>query len=88
MAKEWTDLHRCTLRQLEPKIGNARYQLECCERKNTIINVTGQELHIITLALEKYNDWLTEKEKQEAARNPLLDVHTSEPVTQEKWLIF
>lgn len=83
MVPEWINLHRCTLRQLEPKISNARYQLECCGRKNTIINVTGQQLHVIMLAMEQYESWLAEKEK--IHQNPLLAVRTSEVAMDKRF---
>lgn len=66
MAEEWTKIHRRALVQLEEKIDNARYQLECQGRKNTIININGTESHVITLALAKYKGWLEEKEKEES----------------------
>lgn len=65
MEKEWTKIHRDALVRLEQKVDNARYQLECKGRKNTIICVNGMESHVITLALAKYKSWLEEKEKEE-----------------------
>lgn len=83
MHQEWIEYQIAVTVDLLDKISQAQYTMETTGRPRTILNVGSNDLRILSIALRPFLDHLREKEAK--AHNPLLDVHTSEPVMGKRW---